>query len=247
VVETLSLAGGGPFRGGFAFLIAGVVLLAFGHGLRVLARVGDDRWIFLLLVVVVMPMGLLVVLRRAEVYPRYFLIAAFFLIQAAAVGLADLYRRGLVTGVVASVCLAGVMFGCGQHVRQLATLGRNQYVPILELLAEREPSPTIQLRSDHDFRHPLMFRYLLPQADMRGKSFDHVNHENVPAEGTQWLLTHSLEVDWSPPATRDVRGVEYELQAFRPYAGLSGWGLALYRRNGSRGEAHSSPAPKIDP
>ncbi|MFO1004906.1 MAG: hypothetical protein U0929_03015 [Planctomycetaceae bacterium] len=235
VVETLSLTGGGPFRGGFAFVVAGLVLAAFGHGLRVLAREGDDRWIFLLLVVVVMPMGLLVVLRRAEVYPRYFLIAVFFLIQAAAVGLADLYRRGLVPGIVASVGLAGVMFGSGQHVQQLATLGRNQYVPILELLAEREPSSTIQIRSDHDFRHPLMFRYLLPQADMRGKSLEHVNHEKVPAEGTEWLLTHSLDVDWSPPATREVRGVAYELQSFRPYAGLSGWGLALYRKKGSHG------------
>ena len=247
VVETLSLSGGGPFSGGFAFVVAGLVLAAFGLGLRVLAREGDDRWIFLLLVVVVMPMGLLVVLRRAEVYPRYFLIAVFFLIQAVAVGLADLYRRGLVPGIVASVGLAGAMFGCGQHVRQLAELGRNRYVPILELMAAREPSPIIQLRSDHDFRHPLMFRYVLPQADMRGKSLDHVKHENVPPEGTEWLLTHSLDLEWVPPATRDVRGIVYELQAVRPYAGLSGWGLALYRRNVPPRDAKPSPANGIDP
>lgn len=246
VVETLSLTGGGPFSGWLAFVVAGLVLIAFGYGLRVLAREGDDRWIFLLLVVVVMPMGLLVVLRRAEVYPRYFLIAVFFLIQAVAVGLADLYRRGLVPGILASVGLAGAMFGCGQHVRQLAELGRNRYVPILEMMAERNPSSTIQLRSDHDFRHPLMFRYLLPQADMRGKTLEHVNHENVPAEGTEWLMTHSLDVDWVPPVTRDVRGVAYELQAFRPYAGLSGWGLALYRRTGSPRAANSLPANGLD-
>ena len=241
VVETLSLTGGGPFRGWLAFVVAGLVLAIFIHGLRVFAREGDDRWIFLLLVVVVMPLGLLVVLRRAEIYPRYFLIAVFFLIQSAAIGLSDLYRRGLVPRVLASVGLACVMFGCGQHVGQLAEVGRNQYVPILELLAEREPSSTIQIRSDHDFRHPLMFRYLLSQADMRGKTLIHVNHENVPVEGTEWLLTHSLDVDWTPPASREVRGVVYELQSFRPYAGLSGWGLALYQRATPRTDVPAVP------
>ena len=233
VLETLSLTGGGPFSGWAAFLVAGVVLSLFVRGLWALSRVGDDRWIFHLLVVVVMPLGLLVVLRRAEVYPRYFLIAVYFLIQATAIGLADLYQRGVVSGIAASLCLAGVMFGCGLHVSQLADLGRNQYVPILEMLAEHEPSSTIQIRSDHDFRHPLMFRYLLPQAHMRDKKLVHVNHENVPSEGVEWLLTHSLDVGWMPPASREVRGIVYELQSFRPYAGLSGWGLALYRKKNS--------------
>ncbi len=233
IIETLSLTGGGPLTGGMAFVVSGMVLAIFTHGLRVLARAGDDRWIFLLLVVVVMPLGLLVVLRRAEVYPRYFLIAVFFLIQAAAIGLMDLSRRGLVPVTLTTLCLAGAMFGCGRHVSQLAELGRNRYLPILKLLADREPSSTIQIRSDHDFRHPLMFRYLLPQANLRGKTLDHVKHENIPTGGTEWLLTHSLDVDWVPPVTREVRGIVYNRQAFYPYAGLSGWGLALYQRSNS--------------
>ncbi len=230
VLETLSLAGGGPFSGWGAVVVAGLVAGAFVHGLRVLARAGDDRWVFYVLVVVVLPLGLLVVLRRAEVYPRYFLIAVFFLLQAVAVGLADLLRRGSVAWLFATVSVAVAMWGNGQHIGQLVEQGRGGYRPVLERLAQQEPSSRIELRSDHDFRHPLMFKYFLPLVDLQGKTFRHVNLEEVPVEGTPWLLTHSLEPDWQPPATRTVGGIEYELTLFRPYAGLSGWGLALYRR-----------------
>jgi len=234
MLETLSLTGGGPFSGWVAIGAAALVAGMFAYGLRVLAREGDDRWILHVLVVVVMPLGLIVVLRRAEVYPRYFLIAVFFLIQGIAIGLADLSRRGLMPGGLAIVCLASMMFGNGQHIRQLAELGRGAYLPILESLSVQEPSATIHLRSDHDFRHPLMFRYLLPDVDLRGKTFDSIDRERVPAEGTEWLLTHSLDVDWRPPQSRTVQGITYELQVFRPYAGLSGWGLALYRRQNTK-------------
>ncbi len=229
-METLSLTGGGPFAGWGAVVVAGLVAGAFVHGLRVLAREKDDRWVFYLLVVVVMPLGLLLVLRRAEVYPRYFLIAVFFLLQAAAVGLADLLQRGSVAGVLAIVCLAAAMWGNGQHIGRLAEFGRGGYLPILESIPFQEPSSVIHLRSDHDFRHSLMLKYSLPWAQMQRKSVEYVPLDQVPPEGTDWLLTHSLDVAWQPPQTRTVKGIAYDRRAFRPYAGLSGWGLALYRR-----------------
>lgn len=230
VMETLSLTGGGPFAGWGAVVVAGLVAGAFVHGLRVLARENDDRWVFHLLVVVVMPLGLLLVLRRAEVYPRYFLIAVFFLIQAVAVGLADLLRRGAVAWVLATVTLAAAMWGNGQHIGRLAELGRGGYLAVLESIPVQEPSSVIHLRSDHDFRHSLMLKYCLPLAKMQGKSVEYIPLEQVPPEGTAWLLTHSLDVAWQPPPTRTVGGIQYDLRVFRPYAGVSGWGLALYRR-----------------
>ncbi len=230
VMETLSLTGGGPFAGWGAVVVAGLVAGAFVHGLRVLARESDDRWVFYMLVVVVMPLGLLVVLRRAEVYPRYFLIAVFFLIQAAAVGLADLLRRGAVAWVLVAVCLAAAMWGNGQHIGRLAEFGRGGYLPILESIPFQEPSPVIRLRSDHDFRHPLMLKYNLPLAEMLGKTVEYIKLDQVPPKGTDWLLTHSLDVAWQPPLTRRVQGITYDRRVFRPYAGLSGWGMALYRR-----------------
>ncbi len=230
VMETLSLAGGGPFAGWGAVIVAGLVAGAFVHGLRVLSREQDDRWVFYLLVVVVMPLGLLLVLRRAEVYPRYFLIAVFFLIQATAIGLADLFRRGAVAWVLATVCLAAAMWGNGQHIGRLAEFGRGGYLPILESIPFQEPSSVIHLRSDHDFRHSLMLKYSLPLAEMQGKTVEYVKLDQIPHEGTDWLLTHSLDVAWQPPQTRTVKGIAYDRRVFRPSAGLSGWGLALYRR-----------------
>ncbi len=230
VLETLSLTGGGPFAGGAAVVVAGLVLGMFVQGLRVLARANDDRWIFYVLVVVVMPLGLLVVLRRAEVYPRYFLIAVFFLIQAATVGLADLLQRRAVARWVVVVSLVAVMWGNGQHIRRLAELGRGGYLPLLESIPFQEPSPVIHLRTDNSFRHPLMFKFLLPHADLQGKTLDNVASDQVPTEGTEWVLTHNLDVSFQPPQSLTTRGIVYDLRLFRPYAGLSGWGLALYQR-----------------
>ena len=230
VIETLSLTGGGPFGGCGAFVVAGLVAGAFVHGLRVLARANDDRWVFHLLVVVLMPLGLIVVLQRAEVYPRYFLIAVFFLIQAAAIGLADLMRRGSAPLVLATISLTAVMWGNGRHIVQLAQFGRGGYLPVLESIPSGEPSGVIQLRSDSDFRNRLMFKYYVPLANLNGRTFHYVTREQVPAGGTAWLLTHTLDVRWQPPQILTVQRVVYDLWLFRPYAGLSGWGLALYRR-----------------
>ena len=231
LIETLSLTGGGPFSGWVAIVVAGLVLGGFIQGLWVQAQSNDDRWIFHLLVVVVMPLGLLIVLRRAEVYPRYFIVAVFFLIQAAARGLSDLLQRGRVPWVLATVTIAAVMWGNGRHVQRLVSLGRGSYLPVLRLMLKDEHSETVLVRGDQDFRHALMFKYWLRLTDSPGKRIQYVNLDQIPDTGVPWLITHSLDVQWRPTQTRTVKGIEYKLQLFRPYAGLSGWGLALYRRN----------------
>ena len=229
IVQTLSLSGGGPFDGWGAWVVATLVVAFFAWGLRTLARAQDDRWI-LHLCAVVLPVVLLLVLRRLEVYPRYFLVAVFFLIQAAAVGLADLLRRGLLPRTLAAAALVAQLWGNGLHVVGLARLGRGSYLPVLEALRALEPSSVIQLQSDSDFRHRLMFKYYLPKVDLTDKQFQYVSQEEVPAAGTNWLLLHSLELKWQPRGVVSVRGVAYQLQLLLPYHGLSGWSMALYRR-----------------
>ena len=210
VIETLSLTGGGPFGGWGAVVVAVLVATAFVHGLQVLARDNDDRWIFHLLVVVVMPLGLILLLRRTQIYPRYFLIAVFFLIQAVSIGLADLFRRGPAFRALVMISLAAAMWGNGRHITQLAELGRGGYLPVLESIPSGEPSEVIRLRSDSDIRQKLMFKYYLPLANLRGKTFRYVTREEVPAGGTEWLLTHRLDVQWQPPGTCTVREAVYE-------------------------------------
>ncbi len=244
LIETLSLLGGGPFGGWGAYAVAGLVLAAFLYGLWVLAREGDGRWIFYMLAVAVMPVGLILVLRRDVVYPRYFLIAAFFLIQAVAVGLADLTRRGRGPVGLAAIGLAAAIWGNSLHVARLAELGRGGYLPVLGSLLSGEPSDVIQLRSDSDLRQALMFKYYLPLVNLNGKTLRYVARDQVPAGGTTWLLTHTIDVTWQPHAACAVRGSVYDLRLFRPYAGLSGWGLALYRR---RPTETGPPPGAVDP
>ena len=66
---------------------------------------------------------------------RYLLIAVYFLIQAAAVGLADLLPRETVARLETVVSLVTVMWGNSPHIRRLADLGRGEYLAILELFS----------------------------------------------------------------------------------------------------------------
>lgn len=234
ILETLSLTGGGPSEMGMlAVVTAGLVLGAFGQGLRVLRRDHDDRWVFYLLVVVVMPLLLLVVLRRAEVYPRYFILSVFFLIQAAAIGLADLLHQSWAGRVVAVVTLLACMVGNGQQYERLAMYGRGSYIKLLQRMALDEPTAEIVVMIDHPFRHEMMCQYYEPRCDLRGKTLKLVPPPEPAAPVTKpapWLLVHKLDPAWQPKASITTRqGVKYQLQQMEPYSGLSGWGLALYR------------------
>jgi hypothetical protein len=234
ILETLSLTGGGPHAVGMpAVVTAGLVLGAFGQGLRVLRRDHDDRWVFYLLVVVVMPLLLLVVLRRAEVYPRYFILSVFFLIQAAAIGLADLLHQSWAGRVVAVVTILASMIGNGQNYERLANLGRGSYMKLLQRMVHDEQTAEIVVMTDHPFRHEMMCRYYEPRCDLRGKTLKLVPPPEPAAPVTKpapWLLVHKLDPAWRPKASITTRqGVKYQLQQVEPYAGLSGWGLALYR------------------
>lgn len=235
ILETLSLTGGGPgTMGTVAFVVSGLVLGAFAQGLRVMAQNRDDRWVFHLLVVIVTPLLLLIVLRRAEVYPRYFIISVFYLLQAVAIGLADLLHRNPMAQVVSVLSLLAAMVGNGQHYQRLAAQGRGGYVDLLQRMATEESTPVIRIWSDHDFRHGLMLKYWVPRADLHGKSVELLS---FPAQGAPsgpaapWLILHKLDPDWQPrESLKTPFGSEYQLQLIRPYAGLSGWTLALYRK-----------------
>ena len=234
ILETLSLTGGGPYAvETLAVVVAGLVLGAFGQGLRVMHRNRDDRWVFHLLVVVVMPMLLLVALRRAEVYPRYFILSVFFLIQAAAIGFADLLHRNWAGRTVAVITILAYMVGNGQHYQRLTTLGRGSYLKLIERMTQDESNPEIVLLTDHPFRHEMMFRYWVPRTDLHGKTIQlaPLPKPGVPAGSPPpWLLLHKLDPDWQPQPSLAMRGGdEYQLQMLESYAGLSGWSLALYR------------------
>jgi hypothetical protein len=97
-------------------------------------------------------------------------------------------------------------------------------------LIEREsPGSQITIGSDHPFRHPLVLEYyrrrLAPD-----REFHYSPPEPWPPAGPQWVLIQSFEPDFHPaPTLTDPQGHEFELVQVYPYAGLSGWNLALYR------------------
>ena len=117
----------------------------------------------------------------------------------------------------------------------LVALGRGNYRAAVAFLAERTRGSQIGLASDHDFRNEMLLSYYSRYVPAT-KELVYYRQGRWPAGGPEWFISHSLDRGTRPPAElRDARGRRYELQAYWPSAGLSGWGWALYQR-------HADPA-----
>lgn len=230
VIETLSLTVGGPASGPVAVLIAAAVVAAFVAGLVILHRAGDDRRLFDLLVCVVVPAALLLVLRRNEVYVRYFLISVFFLLLLLASLLARLLRRGRWSRIAASVLIAAMLIGNAIHLQRLLRLGRGHYVAALELINAETRGPEITVSSDHDFRNGMLLAFYSARIpDL--KPLRYISRNEWPAAGPEWVLLHDQSADYHPPSEFEgPNHRRYRLVRVFPYAGLSGWHWAVYRR-----------------
>jgi hypothetical protein len=240
VVSTLSLTAGGPATGIGAGLVGLVVAVAFGAEVVRLWRAGDDLWVFALSVVLVAPVLLLVVSGRPDLYPRYFLISVTFLLLLFGPALVRLWQRGTQGKLVAAALLVAFLAGNGLHTRRLLDVGRGSYAQAVELIQRETPGAAVAIGSDHPFRHPLVLEFYRQRGGRPEQQFVYSPPAPWPAEGPQWLVLHGFEAEYHPAATiTDPSGNEYQLVRTYPYAGLSGWHLALYRnRRDIAGETH---------
>lgn len=226
--QTASLMLGGPAEGEGILLVAGVVAVALLCQLIHQWRVGDDRWV-LWLALLVVPGVLIVVLGRQEVYPRYFLTTVLGVLLALGDLLGRALTRGGVPRWVALGLLAAATLGNGLHLSRLYRDGRGHVGEALHAIAAETPGSQIVIGSDHPFRHGLVLAWharTLPS----DKRVIHLGTGPWPPGGPDWVLLHSQELGWQPDAKlTDGEGRVYEGQQVYPYAGLSGWNLAVYR------------------
>lgn len=230
IVETLSLGQGGPESGALAIVIAGAALAAVVAGLVLVRAEGADSWIFFAGAIVVIPAVLMLVLRREEIYPRYFVVSLTFLLLLESRLLAWLFQRGRLAKAAVVVALGGYLVGNAVHTMRLMEVGRGDYTAWLAFLEQQTDAPLATLASDHDQRHLVVLGFARQRGET-AKEMIYFRRGEWPAEGPQWLLAHSLRRDpQAPDEVTTPTGMRYELVGEFPFAGLSGWHELVYRR-----------------
>ncbi len=225
-----SLAVGGPAEGRWVWPLAGLVLVALAAEVVLLARARDARaWLWLLMLLVpALPLAAGV--HNQYIYPRFFLGGVVFLLVALASLGARGWRAGgalrLGVGGIALLITVGNLDGLSRLLRD----GRGQPAAAVSFMAEHSRRAQILIATDHAFRHGMTLDYYRHRLHA-GQSMQLLVDTPWPAPGPEWILRQEASRHWQPaPALHDAEGHAYQLEAFYPHAGLSGFSLALYHR-----------------
>ncbi len=164
-------------------------------------------------------------------YERHFFVCAPFALVLAARTLTRLLRGPAASRLAALALLALFLTGSAARARALATAGRGHYLEALERMARETDGPVVTVGSDHDFRNKTLVEFYAAY-DRSGKTFRYVAGPDWKPDAPRWYLRHWFETDPRvAPIAVDFRdGPAYRLIEVYPYAGLSGWTWALYRR-----------------
>jgi hypothetical protein len=219
--------------GAAASLAFGAALAAaLAAALRRLRRLGDDRWILHLGVIVVAPAAVLGALRPEVIEARYFVIGAAFALILWSEPLAAALRAGGVRRAAAAAALLGFLVGNAAHTFRFLAAGRGHYREALRFMASETAGRRIEVGGNHDFRVPTMLRYYARELPPE-KELVYLGRRRRPPGGPSWLVLQDGEpTGTAPPTFRDPRGNAYALAAEYGYAGLAGYHWAVYRNLG---------------
>jgi hypothetical protein len=226
VLQTLSLACGGPFAPPWSYASAAVTLtVSFLAGWYVF-RQSPRRGCVYAAVIVVGPAILLMAAPRNDVYPRYFLGSVLFLYLLWSEWLGSFYERFGERRLWIAALLTAYVLANGVHIWQLIALERGHYREVIAPMDQETQADQVNVALDHPYRHGLLVDYY----GHRMKLSESLQ-TFPPDGGAEWLLVHDLHVNFTPPETLALgNGSEYRLVRVYPFAGLSGWNLCVYRR-----------------
>ncbi|MFV2069651.1 MAG: hypothetical protein ACC645_22015 [Pirellulales bacterium] len=233
LIETGSLALGGP-QGGIAALL---VSLIFGAGvvagLRLLIRERADAWTFFF-IAVVLPMIQAMVARPPFLFVRYFLISIAFGLLLCSLVLGRLFARGRSGRLAYALILLFFILGNLWHTVGLIQLGRGQYLEALAYMTTEDSSNVITISSDHDHGNRMLVEFYARDF-APARQIEYVDLAQWPQDPPGWLIIHQARV-WNAPPPRtsyEVSGTRYALQRTFDCAKLSGWQWHCYRKKGS--------------
>jgi hypothetical protein len=161
---------------------------------------------------------------------RYFLVCVPFLLLLLAGVLARLSRNGGVGAALGAALLLLYLAGNGARTADFLRFGRGSYREAVAYMVAHDPSRTVTVGSDHDFRNSMLLGYYRRTVPT-DRELVYLSQGAWPPEGPRWLIVRDDDARREPEASLVVAGrIEYGLARHFPFAGVSGWSFALYRR-----------------
>lgn len=229
VLLTASMVFGSRSGGLYGYISIASVLLLSIAGLLAIRSAAKGEPVFFISAIFAAPALIVLVMKPEFLYFRYFLICFPFFYLLSAYAISGLYRKGVLGKTVFSIVLA--LFGSlslwstADHVMR----GRGSYVEALEYMTGATEGHEVVIGSDHDFRNKLVLDFYSGFfKDKRIVYLDgNARRDYVP----EWMIRHSVDVLYSPPAYLYESGQRFTLERTYGYSGVSGWGWFVYRND----------------
>ncbi len=229
ILVTAGMVTGLPVEGIYGLLAIFAVLLLSCIGLIGLAGYGSGEWVFYLFAVFIAPALTIAVMKPELIYFRYFLVSFPFLYLIIAHAMTRVYRRPVWGRPVYIVLLLVFIALNINSLWKFHSDGRGQYYDAVEYMTGSSQGDEILVGSDHDFRNKIVLGFY--STFFRGKRISYIDREQRAAAAPEWMLLHSLDVDYRPQRYIFDSGYRYSLEKSYPYAGVSGWSWFVYRRD----------------
>ena len=224
--NALSLSVGGPEDGAWKVLATLAAFVAAVASIASVHRSGSDLWILFLVTVILAPALTLAVVDTGIVYERYLVVALAFMTLSYAWLIDRLAYRSV---PVAAALVVVFVVANGMRTWHFVNAGRSNYIAAMRDITEHGGGRTVTVGSDHDFRNGRVVEFYQPFV-AGGDRIVYESQGQWSSGGPDWLLTHRIEPVFTPrQEITVVGGHRYRLVQAFPYAGVSGWHLALYQ------------------
>lgn len=166
---------------------------------------------------------------RVQLFPRYFLINALFLILLAAILIGKVWCSNPRLRVYLAAMLAGSSCVNASFALELLKFGRGEYGKAVEFIGRSSVKSEISIGTDHNFRNLALLDFYAKRL-RPGQRFRYYPAGVADIDGPQWLLLHRLDGFITPSPTQPgPLGSQYIYVARFRHAPLSGWDWILYR------------------
>jgi hypothetical protein len=231
LARLISLGLGGSFSMPAPAALALMLLAVAGFllGLRLLARDAQNIGLFFAVAVVGSP-ALFLLGKPAYLFERYFLISFVFFLLLLSFVLGSLWRRSRAGAVAALLLTGGIVAGSIGQIVAFERGGRGHFLDALAYIARQSPSREVSVCGDYDFRVHKFYTFYVPYLDVGERLAYHEQNE-LPREGTDWLLVHRLDEGRPAPCIRDAAGHAYRHEREFPAAAFAGWSWHVYRKD----------------
>jgi hypothetical protein len=243
VISTLALTAGALTTNIFLQLfLGGLVFVAAIVAIVLLAREGSMLWLFFASGIFFAPMLLLTLHPPELIYERYFYVNLVLLLVLFSYLFSRLWVLRPVGPIAVVTALALFVAANGWQTFDFLRVGRGHFREALELILESDPDQKeIHIANDGHRSRPVLYTQFYGRY-VAGHTFVFDDLRPNLKKFPEWMIIATGEQPYGD--SRDLRfeggNGYYRIQQVFPYAGISGFTIAVYRW---QNEADAQPGP----